>query len=194
MKNQTSNLTKFGIPKLYEQAEIDKADLDKDAIKFLKSYINSYMNGKTSRGLYLFGPEGAGKTYVSCAIMRYCLLQGVYSFRITSQRLGEEYFKNFSIPTFAGGEGPLVVEDLGQEAQNIKKSIGSIIRYVSASRVENRQPIVVTSSYNLKDLSRVYMNNMLEDFLTSNFFKIGVNNSNKALLLKDEELKTIKGE
>lgn len=191
--SQISNYAKFGIPKNYANADMDNLHIDKSKINFCKSWVDKHISGDISKGLYAFGPEGAGKTFFSCSLVMRSILKGTYAFRITSQRLGEEYFKDFSIPEYTGKFGLLVIENLGVETQNIRKNMGSIIRYIASSRVENSQAIVLTSNYTPKDLSTAYMSSGLDEFITSNFFKVSLGNNNMSLDQKEVELKKIKG-
>jgi primosomal protein DnaI len=119
--------------------------------------------GKTTNGLYLYGPFGVGKSYLAGAIMNKLAIYGVATLMIhtsalfsemkdaisqNGQQITEKIEAVKTVPL-------LILDDIGAESLSpwIRDDIlGVILQY----RMTERLPIIFTSNFNLEELEEYF--------------------------------------
>lgn len=196
--NYKKNLNLFDEPKALKDAKMkDIYTDDKSRIEVIK-YIDNFYNGKESKGLYLHGNFGTGKTYLIAALFNELAKKGVESSII--------YFPEFlrtlkaSFQKYEESEGSfsdkyekikkvplLLIDDIGAEnvtAWGRDEILGTILQY----RMNEKLPTFFTSNLNLQELeNHLSMTSKSEDkvkarriierikFLTTDILIVGKN-------------------
>lgn len=160
--NYKKNLNLFDMPTALKDAKIkDIYTDDKSRIEVIK-YIDNFYNGKESKGLYLHGNFGAGKTYLIAALFNELAKKGVESSII--------YFPEFlrtlkaSFQKYEESEGSfsdkyekikkiplLLIDDIGAEnvtAWGRDEILGTILQY----RMNENLPTFFTSNLTINEL------------------------------------------
>ena len=127
-----------------------------DVIKKIKSFYDSYKKGEDTKGIYLSGSFGSGKSYLIAALFNELAKNNVSSaiiyfpefLRKLKSSFGGDYNELFdtikSVPL-------LSIDDIGAEKLTDwarDEILGSILQY----RMDNKLPTCFTSNLNLKEL------------------------------------------
>ena len=156
------NLNLFDMPKALKEAKMkDIYTDDKSRIEVIK-YLDKFYSGKETKGLYLHGNFGTGKTYLIAALFNELAKKGVESCII--------YFPEFlrtlksSFQKYEEGEGSfsdkyekvkkiplLLIDDIGAEnvtAWGRDEILGTILQY----RMTEELPTFFTSNLTIEEL------------------------------------------
>ena len=157
------NIYSYKMPKEISSASfknIYKDDSNRlETIKYLKSFYDNYLKGKITKGLYLHGNFGCGKTYLVAALFNELARKNVKSTIV--------YFPEFlrSLKASFGNSEDnydekfntvletklLLLDDIGAEKLSDwarDEVLGVILQY----RMENHLPTFLTSNLSLKEL------------------------------------------
>ncbi len=150
-------ITYFNIPKALQEASISKIHkTDKkrfEAILWVNNFYNNYKEGKTSKGLYLHGNFGCGKSYIITALLNDLAHDGYKSAAIfwpefvrktfddDFQSMYEE-IKNIPL---------LLIDDIGAE-YNTPWGRDEVLCPLLQHRMDENLPTFFTSNLNLEQL------------------------------------------
>lgn len=121
------NLILMGVPKKYHTLSMEDFDTynERDLIKvrdFIKDYISDvYRVFEDNQGLFLFGSNGVGKTFIACMIVKEA-----YRFRYSARRVTfVEYVSAYT--KMWGAKSPDEKEYLEQEFYNKYKAVEFLV-------------------------------------------------------------------
>jgi primosomal protein DnaI len=126
-------------------------------IKKLKDFIDNYMNKKPTKGLYLHGSFGGGKTYLISAMFNELAKKDIKSVIVYWPELLrslKEAFNSDDYETMFSRikKAPLLlIDDIGAEnltSWGRDEILGSILQY----RMQEELPTFFTSNLNIKEL------------------------------------------
>jgi len=156
------SLEMMGVPELFRDATFDNF-VNKEIINWLENnYIKNFQLDK-SKGIYLYGSPGTGKTYLSVCLIKELSRVGIRSLLIPMidfiGRVREESFK-FNVESIdyerrVRDTELLVLDDFGAEklTEWVEELIHSIVDY----RYRRNLPTIFTSNYSLEEmLGRFY--------------------------------------
>ena len=158
------NVTSIDIPKEIREAKIKDIYTDDknrtSVIKWILNYIKEYKNGIRSKGLYLHGNFGCGKTYLISAMFNELAKDNVKSVIV----YWPEYLRSLKVSFASSDSGEfknkfnevkyaklLLIDDLGAEGVttwNRDEVLGSILQF----RMQEGLPTFITSNLNIKEL------------------------------------------
>lgn len=157
------NVTSIDIPKEIREAKIkDIYTNDKgreDVIKWILNYAKDYKKGNISKGLFLHGNFGCGKTYLVAALFNELAKDNVKSvivywpeylrsLKSSFQSTNDEFKNKYNEIKYAK---VLLIDDLGAEGVTAwarDEILGTILQY----RMQEELPTFITSNLNLKEL------------------------------------------
>lgn len=156
------NIYLFEVPKEIKEASMKNIDLDDperyDIIKWLKSFIDNYQTGRPTKGLYLTGNFGCGKTYLISACLnelakknhKIAIIYYPEFLRSLKESFGdnEEYNNKFN---FIKKIELLLIDDIGAETMtewSRDEVLGTILQY----RMQEGLTTFFTSNLTIKDL------------------------------------------
>ncbi len=157
------NITCFDLPKEISNASFSNAYRDDNKrlpiFKYFKDFMDSYLKNKPSKGLYLSGSFGSGKTYLIAALFNELAKKDVSSalvyypelLRSLKSSFGTDYEEKF---TFIKTVPLLLLDDIGAESTTSwsrDEVLGPILQY----RMEEELPTFFTSNLTLKELEIV---------------------------------------
>ncbi|MDD4036178.1 MAG: primosomal protein DnaI [Bacilli bacterium] len=127
-----------------------------DVIKWLKGYIDKYSDQTRSKGLYLHGNFGCGKTYLIAALFNELAKKDVKSaiiywpefLRSLKSSFNDDFGEKFD---YIKKVPLLLIDDIGAENTTPwgrDEILGPILQY----RMQEQLPTFFTSNLNLKDL------------------------------------------
>lgn len=156
------NIYLFEVPKEIKEASMKNIDLDDperyNIIKWLKNFLDNYQTGSSTKGLYLTGNFGCGKTYLISACLNELAKQNhkiaiIYYpefLRSLKESFGdnEEYNNKFN---FIKKIELLLIDDIGAETMtewSRDEVLGTILQY----RMQEGLTTFFTSNLTIKDL------------------------------------------
>lgn len=156
------NLTIFDVPKSIKEASMkdiyknDKARIP--VIKELKKFISEYKLGKGTKGIYLHGSFGCGKTYLIAALFNELAKKNVKSIIVhvpeLLRDLKESFSTSYSSKFSELKHTPLLLlDDIGAEyltAWGRDEVIEPILQY----RMDEHLPTFFTSNFTLEELEK----------------------------------------
>lgn len=156
------NLELFDMPKEIKEANLkdlykdDKARLP--IIKYFKEFIDNYTNNEKTKGLYLTGSFGSGKTYMIAALFNEMAKKEVKSALIYYpeflRSLKSSFQTNYNEKFNYIKKSPLLLlDDIGAEncsAWSRDEVLGPILQY----RMENELPTFFTSNLTMEELEQ----------------------------------------
>lgn len=158
------NIYYFNVPETLKNANMASIDIsDKnrfDLIKWIKNFLNNYKEGKATKGLYLNGNFGCGKTYLITAMLNELAKQGhkiamVYYpefLRSLKESLqdGNEFKNKFN---YIKKAELLLLDDIGAETLtewSRDEILGTILQY----RMEENLKTFFTSNLTIEELEK----------------------------------------
>lgn len=165
-----NNVYSFNIPTNIREASIKdiyKDDKNRNSvIKYLLNFYEDYINHKETKGLYLYGNFGCGKTYLISAIFNELAKQNIESAIVfwpeylrmlkTLFNDNNEYKSNYDR---VKNSKLLLIDDLGAE-NNTAWGRDEILCPILQYRMENHLPTFITSNLDIKSLEQHFsMNN-----------------------------------
>lgn len=154
------NVYLFDLPKDIKEASIDNIysnDSNRyDAILWINKFLGDYRKGKASKGLYLFGNFGSGKTYLVSALFNELARDGVKSAIIFWPEFLRDLKASFSSDfkekyEFVRSVPLLLIDDIGAEATTSwgrDEIFCPLVQY----RMQEHLPTFFTSNLDLKSL------------------------------------------
>ena len=156
------NIYLFEVPKEIKEASMKNIDLDDperyNIIKWLKNFIDNYQTGRPTKGLYLTGNFGCGKTYLVSACLnelakknhKIAIIYYPEFLRSLKESFGdnEEYNNKFN---FIKKIELLLIDDIGAETMtewSRDEVLGTILQY----RMQEGLTTFFTSNLTIKDL------------------------------------------
>ena len=158
------NVTSFDIPREIKEARIKDIYTDdknrQEVIKWILNYVKDYKKGIASKGLYLHGNFGCGKTYLVAALFNELAKSNVKSVIIYwpeylrslkssySSSNNDEFKDKYNEVKYAK---LLLIDDLGAEgvtSWSRDEILGTILQY----RMQENLPTFITSNLNIKQL------------------------------------------
>jgi len=154
------NVCLFDLPKEIKEASIDQIysnDSNRyNAILWINKFLGDYRKNKASKGLYLYGNFGCGKTYMISALFNELARDGVKSVII----FWPEFLRDLK-SSFDSGYGEkfelvkkaplLLIDDIGAEATTLwgrDEIFCPLVQY----RMQEHLPTFFTSNLDLKSL------------------------------------------
>ncbi|MBB6452070.1 primosomal protein DnaI [Salirhabdus euzebyi] len=162
-KRKNSFVQSLYMPRELVEASFSQISLDDperfEAIRKVERYLHDTEKG-LSRGLYLYGPFGVGKTYLLGALANALAEKEIQSLfiympefvreiksSIADSSINQKVDRFKKVPI-------LILDDIGSEHQSAwfrDEVLGAILQY----RMMERLPVFFTSNYNLKELEIV---------------------------------------
>jgi len=156
------NLYLFDMPKEIRNAsmkDIRTDDVNRvPIIKWIKKFLDNYIKGTTTKGLYLSGSFGSGKTYLIAAMLNELAKNGkevaiIYFPEFlrslkSSFKDEDEFNQRFN---YIKKVPLLLIDDIGAEPTTEwgrDEILGTILQY----RMQEELPTFFTSNFNLKEL------------------------------------------
>lgn len=165
--NFKKNVVYFDLPKKLKEASFsliyrdDKSRVE--IIKKIKAFYDSYLKGESSKGIYLYGNFGCGKSYLIAALFNELAKKDVKSVIVHTPELlrsikasfDDDYSERFD----AVMNAPLLLlDDIGAEyltAWARDEVIEPILQY----RMDQELPTFFTSNYSIKELEKHFVVN-----------------------------------
>jgi len=163
-QNPAKFMSIAGIPPRYHNASIENLLLPPRIINEAQNFIQGKYDG-----LFLSGTVGSGKTYLSVAIMKEFILQGIYScfqsvpalFQTLRQTFNTRYSDvEEKLMNKLNSVELLTLDDLG--AEKISDFTVDRLYLIIDSRYSNMKKIIITSNLTLNDIK-----NKIHDRLAS---------------------------
>ncbi len=156
----TKNVTYYQVSREIKNASFK--DLYKDdksrlpIIKYFKDFMSSYKNDEKTKGLFLTGSFGSGKTYMISALFNELSKKGFKStivyypefLRNLKSSFNDDYEEKFN---YVKTSPILLIDDIGAEncsGWNRDEVLSPILQY----RMEEHLPTFFTSNFNLEEL------------------------------------------
>lgn len=151
---------RLDLPPRFEKATFEtfKEDLQPLAYKTAREYADTYREGKTTKGLYLFGHAGSGKTHLASAIGNQLMLQEGVRFASAPEIL-------LNIKKTFNNQNPqsdstlldrlsrtrlLIIDDLGSEKPT--EWVQETLFVLIDRRYTHYRPTIITSNLSLDEL------------------------------------------
>ncbi|HOZ89187.1 MAG TPA: primosomal protein DnaI [Bacilli bacterium] len=139
-----------------KMADIDITDKKRvKVIKWLKNFYDEYSSGKTTKGLFLHGNFGCGKTFLIAALFNELAKKRITTEIVYFPSLLREIKGDFDSYAdrieYLEEVDLLLIDDLGAEKVTEwgrDEILGTILQY----RMTNQKPTFFTSNLNLEDL------------------------------------------
>jgi len=156
------NMLLFDIPKAIKNASMkniytnDKNRLS--IIKALKEFINNYKNDKKTKGIYLHGSFGSGKTYLIAALFNELAKSDVKSVIVhvpeLLRSLKESFSNNYSEKFYLLKTVPiLLLDDIGAEYLT-NWGRDEVLEPILQYRMDEGLPTFFTSNFTLEELEK----------------------------------------
>ena len=151
------NIKFFNTPEYVKDASLDsiyKSDKNRfEVINWLMDFLDEFENDKTTKGLYLSGNFGCGKTYLIAAIFNELARDGYKSSIVFwPEFLRQAFYDDFNEKFEYVKKVPLLlIDDIGAEgltAWNRDEILCPLLQY----RMDNHLTTFFTSNLSLKDL------------------------------------------
>lgn len=182
MRLENSNSPEYlrkaaNVKKRYVLANKDYFNCNQDIkispyIEGMKDFI---LKGK---GLYIYGPNGTGKTYGASVLIKKAISLGVRSFWVTSFEIREAFFyrQEFLWDESAGismyyrmnEDSILVIDDLGKEYKGMSGYVETCIRTLVRARYDDLKSTIITSNLTPPEVEEQYgksFASMIGDYL-----------------------------
>ena len=143
--------------------DIDKTPERENIIKYLTQYQDEYKTA--TKGLYIYGSLGRGKTFISQAIANWLAQKGCTVGFVNTSELISYFKRNFNtnnvdkIINILKSVEYLFIDDIG--AESISDWFrDEIFLSILSSRMNNKMPTFYSSNYNIEQLLKIQsMNN-----------------------------------
>ena len=174
LRNEISkqSLILMGVPKKYTSKTIkDFKDYGSDALRKVQDFCESYIddiddNIEDNRGIFFFGSNGVGKSFLSCIILkeaykhRYSCRRVTFSQYISAyteswgaNKTDKEVLEQDLLDKYKGVEF-LVLEEIGKEIDSkiAKPILEDLLRY----REEHGLVTLMCSNITIKEIQEIY--------------------------------------
>ena len=158
IKSQESKTTREQELETITMKDIDPTDKKRlKLIKWIVNFIKEYDPTKKTKGLYLHGNFGCGKTYVVSACFNELKKQGVRSEVVHFATLLRDIKANFdeldSTISYLENVDLLLIDDIGAEKVS-EWSRDEILGTILQTRMNNYKTTFFTSNYNIDELEK----------------------------------------
>lgn len=154
-----NNIVYYDLPKKIKEASFSNIYTDKsriEVVKKMKEFMSLYLSNEKTKGIYLHGNFGSGKTYLISALFNELAKKGYKSVAVPVPELirsikdsfDTDYSERFNHVLKAP---LLLLDDLGAEHLTPwarDEVLGPILQY----RMDQELPIFFTSNYTLEEL------------------------------------------
>ena len=159
-KLEASRSTCFEEPEIIKNASMADIDIsDKNrakVLKWVKEYYKEYKKDKNSKGCFLHGSFGSGKTFILAALFNELAKNGAHAVIIyypeMLRNLRESFNDDFASKMYELQHADLLlIDDIGAESVsewNRDEILGTILQY----RMESNLPTFFTSNLNINEL------------------------------------------
>jgi DNA replication protein DnaC len=155
-------LKRSNVGRRYWDASISDFSGD-DALLTVRGYVkNLRANMKDGWGLYIYGPNGTGKTHLASAVVLKALSEGIAAFALPADLLREEYierrmFDEYQTVVQRCETVPLLfLDDVGKEYAAKSGWAELVLENLIRKRVREKLPTMITSNLSLKDFRARY--------------------------------------
>ncbi len=157
---EKTNVTYFEVPKFIKEARMSDIIPEKERlsiIKYMKDFINKFDTDKESKGLYLCGSFGSGKSYLMSALINEVSKKGYNSVILYYPNLLSSLKSSFNTEDFdikldsIMKSDLLLIDDIGAE-NNTSWSRDEILGTILQYRMDNELCTFFTSNLNLEEL------------------------------------------
>lgn len=160
------NVLLFEVPKKVKEASLkDLYKNDKNRVQFMKyvkTFVDEFTDNKKTKGIYLHGSYGTGKTYLIAALFNELAKKNIKSaiiyvpefLRVLKSSFGEDFEEKYD---YIKRVPLLLLDDIGAEyltAWARDEILGTILQY----RMDEGLPTFFTSNLNLKQLQEHFSN------------------------------------
>lgn len=162
-KNKIENNTKFfETPEVLKRASLSELIQENERKSILK-YIKEFLSGKTTKGLYLNGSFGSGKSYILSALLNELSLKGYSTINVYYPNLLKKLKNSFNDFSFEdvldeiNNCDVLLLDDIGAESNTLwsrDEVLGNILQY----RMDNNKTTFFTSNYTIEELENHFSN------------------------------------
>lgn len=159
-KKEKTNVTYFEVPKFIYEAKMSDIIMEKerlDIIKYLKEFIDKFYTSEKTKGLYLCGSFGSGKSYIISAVINEISKKGAYAVILYYPNLLSLLKSSFNTEDYdikmesIMKSDILLIDDIGAEnntSWSRDEVLGTILQY----RMDNNLTTFFTSNLNLNEL------------------------------------------
>lgn len=191
----TLNMSRRGIPEDLQESTInDFKTFDNESLVEVKRYVTKYIHNlddvfSENLGLFLFGSNGVGKTFIASIITKEAYRQRYTSKRCTFKEYIKEYtrlWKMKGAQEYMSAESEfyrklksvefLALEEIGKETDNdlAPEVLEDLLRY----REDNKLPTIICTNLSPKKVVERY-GNSIGDLIKGNFTPIKITGESK---------------
>lgn len=159
------NVSCFDLPIALKKASIKEIYTDDksrvEIIKKMKSFMDNYLNGEKTKGIYIYGNFGSGKSYLIAALFNELAKHQVRSvmvhtpelIRVIKDSFDTDYSERFDEVM----KTPLLLlDDIGAEHLT-PWSRDEVLEPVLQYRMDHELPTFFTSNYSIKELEKEFI-------------------------------------
>ena len=159
-RKEKNNVTYFEVPKFLYEAKMSDIIMEKERleiVKYLKEFKDKFESDNKTKGLYLCGSFGSGKSYLISALINEISKNGVNAVIMYYPNLLSNLKASFNTEDFdiklnsIMKSDILLIDDIGAEnntAWSRDEILGTILQY----RMDNKLSTFFTSNLNLEEL------------------------------------------
>lgn len=155
---EKNNVIFFETPKILREAKLSEFYPEKERLeikKYIKEFISNYNKKEITKGLYLHGSFGSGKSYIISALLNELSKKGTKCVNVyfpSLLRSLKESFENFEdkINEIIKAD-VLLLDDIGAE-KNTEWSRDEILGTILQYRMDNNLPTFFTSNLSIEEL------------------------------------------
>jgi DNA replication protein DnaC len=158
------------IPRGFWQASLSTASIAPEVLERIRRFGENHEKvWEKGRGLYLWGPNGVGKSSAAVAILKEYMRYGYSGLYVTAQELVDARMNNTELPDGslrvwrrAEDVDILVLDDLGKEHRSESGYAVKLFDQLFRTRGAALRPTVVTSNMDWDKIAEVYKVSMAE--------------------------------
>lgn len=165
--NYKKNVSLFDLPLRLRDASFSNIFTnDKSRVEIIKKvseFYNEYSNGNVTKGIYLHGSFGAGKSYIIAALFNELAKKGIKSvivhvpelIRSIKESFASDYSDRFEL---VKNTPLLLLDDIGAEYLT-PWARDEVIEPILQYRMDQNLPTFFTSNFGIKELEKHFMIN-----------------------------------
>ena len=159
-KKEKNNVIFYETPLFLKNASMKEIYVDDKKriplVKYIKDFLNDFEKDKKTKGIYLYGSFGSGKSYILSAVINELSKKG-YScvniyyptmLKVLKESFNDDFDEKLNILMKAD---VILIDDLGAENNtgwSRDEILGTILQY----RMDNEKTTFFTSNFNLEEL------------------------------------------
>jgi DNA replication protein DnaC len=183
----------------YWTAALSDFDGSQEPIALVKQYAKTLRkNMKEGWGLYVYGPNGSGKTHLASAVLLQAAAQSVSVYALPADLLREEYIErrpfdeHQTIVERCETVGILFLDDVGKEYAAKSGWAELVLENLIRKRVRELRPTIITSNLSLKDFRARYQESAFSLLVGSSIPVLMTDDDRRGQQLKNK-LRELKG-